>query len=97
MGSFNWFPVVLLNPIIGNQLILRQIHRLGFDSVAVLNGFSYTRWKGRCKALPVRPQGQFINRVKVPVGVSHNVVAESNCVIAKWGGEQLEAKGQSAG
>lgn len=46
---------------------------------------------------PVRPQGQHINRVKVPVGVSHNVVAESNCVIAKWGGEQLEAKGQSAG
>jgi|GEM_PF-3517766 len=41
----------------------------------------------------VRPQGQLINRVKVPVGVSHNVVAESNCVIAKWGGEQLEAKG----
>jgi hypothetical protein len=43
----------------------------------------------------VRPQGQLINRVKVPVGVSHNVVAISNCVIAKWGGEQLEAKGQS--
>jgi hypothetical protein len=41
----------------------------------------------------VRPQGQLINRVKVPVGVSHHVVAESNCVIAKWGGEQLEAKG----
>jgi len=45
----------------------------------------------------VRPQGQLINRVKVPVGVSHNVVAESNCVIAKWGGEQLEAKRQSVG
>ena len=45
----------------------------------------------------VRPQGQLINRVKVPVGVSHNAVAESNCVIVKWGGEQLEAKGQSAG
>ena len=45
----------------------------------------------------VRPQGQLINRVKVPVGVSHNVVAESNCVIVKWGGEQLEAKGQSVG
>ena len=43
----------------------------------------------------MRPQGQLINRVKVPVGVSHNVVAESNCVIAKWGGEQLEAKRQS--
>ena len=42
--------------------------------------------------LLVRPRGQLINRVKVPVGVSHNVVAESNCVIAKWGGEQLEAK-----
>ena len=41
----------------------------------------------------VRPQGQLNNRVKVPVGVSHNVVAESNCVIVKWGGEQLEAKG----
>ena len=46
---------------------------------------------------PVRPQGQLINRVKVPVGVCHNVVAESNCVIVKWGGEQLEAKRQSAG
>jgi len=45
----------------------------------------------------VRPQGQLINRVKVPVGVCHNVVAESNCVIAKWGGEQLEAKRQSVG
>ena len=45
----------------------------------------------------VRPQGQLNNRVKVPVGVSHNVVAESNCVIAKWGGEQLEAKRQSVG
>ncbi len=55
----------------------------------------------RAVALPctacrtVRPQGQLINRVKVPVGVSHNAVAESNCVIVKWGGEQLEAKGQS--
>ena len=47
--------------------------------------------------LPVRPQGQLINRVKVPVGVCHNVVAISNCVIVKWGGEQLEAKGQSVG
>ena len=45
----------------------------------------------------VRPQGQLINRVKVPVGVCHNVVAISNCVIVKWGGEQLEAKGQSVG
>jgi len=45
----------------------------------------------------VRPQGQLINRVKVPVGVCHNVVAESNCVIVRWGGEQLEAKGQSVG
>ena len=51
--------------------------------------------KGK-KPVIVRPQGQLINRVKVPVGVSHNVVAESNCVIVKWGGEQLEAKGQSA-
>ena len=45
----------------------------------------------------VRLQGQLINRVKVPVGVIHNAVAESNCVIVKWGGEQLEAKGQSVG
>ncbi|WP_456238218.1 HU family DNA-binding protein [Methylicorpusculum oleiharenae] len=45
----------------------------------------------------VRPRGQLINRVEVPVGVSHNAVAESNCVIAKWGGEQLEAKRQSVG
>ena len=45
----------------------------------------------------VRPRGQLINRVKVPVGVCHNAVAESNCVIVKWGGEQLEAKRQSVG
>jgi hypothetical protein len=45
----------------------------------------------------VRPRGQYISRVKVPVGVSHNVVAESNCVTVRWGGEQLEAKGQSVG
>jgi hypothetical protein len=50
----------------------------------------------RCWGI-VRPQGQLNNRVKVPVGVSHNVVAESNCVIVKWGGEQLEAKRQSVG
>ena len=48
-------------------------------------------------AASVRPQGQFINRVKVPVGVCHNAVAESNCVIVKWGGEQLEVKRQSVG
>ena len=54
-------------------------------------------WLDRRLVGIVRPQGQLINRVKVPVGVSHNVVAESNCVIAKWGGEQLEAKGQSVG
>ena len=45
----------------------------------------------------VRPRGQLINRVKVPVGVCHNAVAISNCVIVKWGGEQLEAKRQSVG
>lgn len=45
----------------------------------------------------VRPRGQLINRVEVPVGVCHNAVAESNCVIVKWGGEQLEAKRQSVG
>lgn len=49
----------------------------------------------QAKPALVRPQGQFINRVKVPVGVCHNVVAENNCPIVKWGGEQLEAKGQS--
>jgi hypothetical protein len=55
---------------------------------------------GEVNSLPypyVRPQGQLINRVKVLVGVCHNAVAESNCVIVRWGGEQLEAKGQSAG
>ena len=31
----------------------------------------------------VRLQGQFINRVKVPAGVCHNAVAESNSTYAK--------------
>lgn len=45
----------------------------------------------------VRPQGQLNSKVKVLVGVSHNVVVESNCVTVRWGGEQLETKGQSVG
>ena len=56
----------------------------------------FIRWQTD-PAWNLRPQGQLINRVKVPVGGCHNVVAESNCVIAKWGGEQLEAKRQSVG
>jgi len=34
-------------------------------------------------------------RGECPVGVCDNVVVISNCVIVKWGGAQLEAKGQS--
>ena len=46
----------------------------------------------RCTRAPTRATN---NRVKVSVGGSHNVVAISNCVTMKWGGEQMEAKGQS--
>lgn len=35
--------------------------------------------------------------VKVHVGECHNSVIKSNCVIARWGGEQLEMKDQSVG
>ena len=62
--------------------------------ISVIPAWSYNR---ECSHGSVRPQEQLIIRVKVPVGVSHNAVAESNCVIVKWGGEQLEAKGQSVG
>jgi hypothetical protein len=45
----------------------------------------------------VRPRGYRISTVKVRVEVSHNFVAESNCVIVRWGEKQLEANNQSAG
>ena len=64
---------------------------------AISSPFFYLRIEKTISVAIVRPQGQLNNRVKVPVGVSHNVVAESNCVIVKWGGEQLEAKRQSVG
>jgi hypothetical protein len=35
--------------------------------------------------------------VKVHVKVSQDLVAESNCVAVRWGGEQLEANWQSVG
>lgn len=35
--------------------------------------------------------------VKVRVGECHNSVIKSNCVTARWGGEQLEMKDQSVG
>ena len=35
--------------------------------------------------------------MRVRVGVSQGPVAEGNCVIARWGGEQLEANWRSVG
>ena len=35
--------------------------------------------------------------MQVRVGGSHVSVAESNCVTARWGGEQLEANDRSVG
>jgi len=69
-----------------------KTHRLNAAFHLLAQGYTLAEAAGA-----VRPQGQLINRVKVPVGVCHNAVAESNCVIVRWGGEQLEAKGQSAG
>ena len=45
----------------------------------------------------VRSRWCFISTVQVRVGGSYNSVAEGNCVAAKRGGEQPEAKGRSAG
>ena len=45
----------------------------------------------------VRPRRRHICTVKVRVRVSQGPVAESNCVVARRGGEQLEANWRSAG
>ena len=45
----------------------------------------------------VRPRGRCISTVKVRVGVSHNLVAEGNCVVVRRGEKQLEANDRSAG
>ena len=43
----------------------------------------------------VRLRRRTNSTVKVRVGVSQDSVAEGNCVIARWGGEQPEANWQS--
>ena len=45
----------------------------------------------------VRPRWRHISTVKVRVRVYHSSVAESNCVVVRRGGEQLEANCRSAG
>jgi hypothetical protein len=49
------------------------------------------------KSAHVRLRRRVNSTVQVRVGVSQNAVIKSNCVTAKWGGEQLEMKGQSVG
>lgn len=49
------------------------------------------------KAGAVRPQGRLVGSVQVRVIVGHSNATESNCVIARWGGEQLEVEEQPAG
>ena len=49
------------------------------------------------RALCVRPQWRQISMVQVHAGGSHSSVAEGNCVTARWGGKQPEAKPRSAG
>jgi len=48
-------------------------------------------------SLVVRPQWRLISTVEVCARVCHTSVAEGNCVTARWGGEQPEAKPRSAG
>ena len=45
----------------------------------------------------MRPGGRPSSTVQVRVGGSHDSVAESNCVTARWGGEQLNANDRSVG
>jgi len=47
--------------------------------------------------LVVRPRRRLISTVQVRVGENHSSVAKGNCVVARRGGEQLEAKDWSAG
>jgi len=51
----------------------------------------------RESGLVVRPRRRLISTVQVRVGEHHSSVAEGNCVVARRGGEQLEAKDWSAG
>lgn len=51
----------------------------------------------RTCANPVRSRAHIHSTVEVRVGASQGLVAESNCVVARWGGEQLEANWRSAG
>ena len=55
------------------------------------------RGGNRGSGLVVRPRGCLISTVQVRVGENHSSVAEGNCVVARRGGEQLEAKDRSAG
>ena len=46
----------------------------------------------------VRPWAHTISRVRVPTKqIAHQLVADGNCVVARRGGEQPEAKGPSVG
>ena len=59
-----------------------------------------TRLRKKASSFRRRPESVRLRRrtnstVKVRVGVSQDSVAEGNCVIARWGGEQPEANWQS--
>src|SRR5262249_49599683 len=49
------------------------------------------------RSLVVRLRWRLISTVEVCARVCHTSVAEGNCVTARWGGEQPEAKPRSAG
>jgi hypothetical protein len=51
----------------------------------------------RGSGLVVRPRRRLISTVQIRVGENHSSVAKGNCVVARRGGEQLEAKDWSAG
>jgi len=63
-----------------------------FNKMSLQAGTRY-----RESGLVVRPRRRLISTVQVRVGENHSSVAEGNCVVARRGGEQLEAKDWSAG
>ena len=68
------------------------------DTLIAINKMSSqagTRY--RESGLVVRPRRRLISTVQVRVGENHSSVAKGNCVVARRGGEQLEAKDWSAG
>ena len=48
-------------------------------------------------ARSVRLERRTHNMVKVHISRSYKAITKSNCVIVRWGGEQLEVKDQAVG